>query len=434
MRRAIRSLHMPWFGVVALVLSFAVRGTAAVGQTVQRYPDSVGYDTLKFFSPTDRPWPIPFIYALVGSDTSRVVAHVLIGTLAWGALAWVASRGVRWQRSAFLAVLILGLTPQVIRYDVVILSESLSISFAVLAVASTMYRLAVRSTFAAVWWALSLTLCAMSRPTHLLIVVACLAPVMWRFISSRGKSFNLGSVGLLLLFLSSVFTIQQSQHMSLLNLYTVVSSRVISDDQRFDWFVDRGMPVSEGMRSATGYDYRENLPDEVAAIVQLPTGQQPPSLMRVGGVELAKWLQVNGWRTVGMYLITHPSDTVSHAAHLVNATLNPPNGDFLPLQNGPMIPWAVASTWQMWIIVFGASCALLILQRSTRRYAALLLAMLCTAAVIYVTTVHTSGIEHVRHSSTVAVIIRVLGLMALITALPKKSLTETLDSNDERLS
>ena len=425
---------MPWFGVVALVLSFAVRGIAAVGQTVQRYPDSVGYDTLKFFSPTDRPWPIPFIYALTGSDTSRVVAHVIIGTLAWGSLAWVASRGVRWQRTAFIAVLVLGLTPQVIRYDVVILSESLSISFAVLAVASTMYRLAVRSTFATVWWALSLMLCAMSRPTHALIIVACLAPVMWKFLSSRGKNLNLGSVGLLLLLLSSVFTIQQSQHMSLLNLYTVVSSRVISDDQRFDWFVDRGMPVSDGMRTATGYDYKEDLPGDIAAIVQLPIGQQPPSLMRVGGVELAKWLKDNGWRNVVLYLITHPSDTVSHSARLVNATLNPPNGDFLPLQNGPMIPWAVASTWQMWVIVFAASCALLIVQRSTRRHAALLIGMLCTTTMIYIATVHTSGIEHVRHSSTVAVIIRILGLTALIAALPKKSLTETLDPNDETLS
>ncbi len=434
MRRTLRSLPMPWFGVGAILVSFAVRGSAAWGETAQRYPDSIGYDTLKFFSPTDRPWPIPFIYSLAGSDSHRVVAQVVIGTLAWGALAWVLTTTVKWQRSAFVATLLLGLTPQVIRYDVAILSESLSISFAVLAVASTLHRLRVRSPLATTWWATSLTLCAMSRPTHLIIVVACLVPATWRFIATKGKKLTAGAIGMFALLLFSVFTIQQSQHMSLLNLYTVVSSRVVSDDNRFNWFVERGMPVSGGMRTATGYDYAKDLPGDVASIVQLPEGQQPPSLMRVGGVELARWLQDNGWRTVVMYLITHPSDTMTHATHLANATLNAPNGDFLPLQNGPMIPWIVASTWQMWTLVLFACCLVLFVKRSTRHNAMVLAAMFATTVIIYVVTVHTSGIEHVRHSSTVATMIRILGLAALVGILPKKSLSQTTDEDDGKLS
>ena len=434
MRRAFRSLPMPWFGVVAILVSFTVRGSAAWGETAQRYPDSIGYDTLKFFSPTDRPWPIPFIYSLTGSDSYRVVAQVVIGTLAWGALAWVLATYVKWQRSAFVATLLLGLTPQVIRYDVAILSESLSISFAVLAVASTLHRLRVRSPLATTWWATSLTLCAMSRPTHLIIVVACLVPVAWRFMATKGKSLTAGSIGMFALLLFGVFTIQQSQHMSLLNLYTVVSSRVVSEDGRFNWFVERGMPVSDGTRTATGYDYANDLPQDVASIVQLPEGQQPPSLMRVGGVQLARWLQDNGWRTVVMYLITHPSDTLTHASNLANATLNAPNGDFLPLQNGPMIPWSLAGTWQMWTLVLFACCGVLLVKRSTRQYASVLLAMFITTVMIYLATVHTSGIEHVRHSSTVAAIIRVLGLAALTGILPKKSISQIVDEDDERHS
>lgn len=434
MRRTLRSLPMPWFGVGAILVSFAVRGSAAWGETAQRYPDSIGYDTLKFFSPTDRPWPIPFIYSLAGSDSHRVVAQVVIGTLAWGALAWVLTTTAKWQRSAFVATLLLGLTPQVIRYDVAILSESLSISFAVLAVASTLHRLRVRSPLATTWWATSLTLCAMSRPTHLIIVVACLVPATWRFIVTKGKKLTAGAIGMFALLLFSVFTIQQSQHMSLLNLYTVVSSRVVSDDNRFNWFVERGMPVSGGMRTATGYDYAKDLPGDVASIVQLPEGQQPPSLMRVGGVELARWLQDNGWRTVVMYLITHPGDTLTHASNLANATLNAPNGDFLPLQNGPMIPWSVASTWQMWTLVLFACCVVLFVKRSTRHNAMVLAAMFATTVIIYVVTVHTSGIEHVRHSSTVATMIRILGLAALVGILPKKSLSQTTDEDDVKRS
>jgi hypothetical protein len=425
---------MPWFGVVAILVSFAVRGSAAWGETAQRYPDSIGYDTLKFFSPTDRPWPIPFIYAIAGSDSHRVVAQIVIGTFAWGALAWVLASTVKWQRSVFVATLLLGLTPQVIRYDVAILSESLSISFTVLAVASTLHRLRVRSALSTTWWATSLTLCVMSRPTHLFIVVACLVPVTWRFMATKGKNLTAGAIGILVLLLFSVFTIQQSQHMSLLNLYTVVSSRVITDDSRFNWFVEHGMPVSDGMRTATGYDYANDLPTNVASIVQLPEGQQPPSLMRVGGVELATWLQDNGWRTVVMYLITHPSDTLTHVANLANATLNAPNGDFLPLQNGPMIPWTLASTWQVWTLILITSCGVSLVKRSSRQHAIVLLAMFLTTMIVYATTVHTSGIEHVRHSSTVAAIIRVLGLVALVGILPKKSLSQIVDEDDEKPS
>ena len=434
MRRTLRSLPMPWFGVGAILVSFAIRGSAAWGETAQRYPDSIGYDTLKFFSPTDRPWPIPFIYSLAGSDSYRVVAQVVIGAFAWGALAWVLTTTVKWQRSAFVATLLLGLTPQVIRYDVAILSESLSISFVVLAIASTLHRLRVRSPLATTWWATSLTLCAISRPTHLIIVVACLVPVTWRFIATKGKNLTVGAIGMFALLLFGVFTIQQSQHMSLLNLYTVFSSRVVSDDNRFNWFVEHGMPVSAGMRTATGYDYAKDLPADVASIVQLPEGQQPPSLMRVGGVELATWLQDNGWRTVVKYLITHPSDTLTHASNLANATLNAPNGDFLPLQNGPMIPWSFAGTWQMWTLILFSCCGVLFVKRATRQYAIVLTSMFVTTVIIYVVTVHTSGIEHVRHSSTVAVMIRILGLVALVGILPMKSLSQTTDEDDGKRS
>lgn len=431
MRRVLHPLQMQWFAISALVVSFVVRGNAAFGQTAQRYPDSVGYDTFSFFSRTDRPWPIPLIFSLAGSDTSRIIVHVVLGTLAWGALAWVLSRSLRWRRTAFTATLLLGLSPQIIRYDVAILSESLSITFVVMTIASTLYRLEVRTSAATLWWAGSLTFCVLSRPTHLLIALVCAAPVMWKFVGTRGKSLTVGGVGLIALVLVGAFTVQQSQHMSLLNLYTVVSSRVISDDERFEWFTNNGMPNIEGMRTATGYDYVDDLPRDVAVIVNLPTGQQPPSLMRAGGPDLATWLQDNGWRTVAKYLVTHPSDTLRHAQLLADGSLTPPNGDFLPLKNGPMIPWAFFLSWQMWTMVLIASCVVLSLRRSTRRVALVVASMFATTVLVYLATVHTSGIEHVRHSASVAASVRVLGLCALLALFPRRQLSPLLDENDE---
>lgn len=422
---------MPWFGVVVSAVAFVIRGVAALSQPAQRYPDSAGYDSFSFLSHTSRPWPIPFIYSLAGSDTSRVVVQVVVGTLAWASLAWVLSRPSKWQRTVFIATMTFGLSPQIIRYDVAILSESLSISLAVLAIAATLYRSAVQSTAATTWWAISLTLCVLSRPAHLLIPAMCVIPVVWRFLASRGKTLSATGVGFIALLMVGAFTVQQSQSLSLLNLYTVVSSRVITDDQRFDWFVDQGMPNVAGMRQANGYDYVEQLPPEVAKIVALPIGQQPPTLMRVGGVELAKWLTDNGWKTVAKYLVFHPGDTLQHARLLAEPTLNAPNGDFLPLQNGPMLPWGIFGHWQLWTLIFIASFVILLARPNSRKQSLLLLFMCVMTCLIYLATVHTSGIEHVRHVAPYAAVLRILGLSALLMALPRRSLSETLETADE---
>lgn len=425
MQRALMSLRMPWFGIFASAIALIIRASAALGQSAQRYPDSVGYDSFSFISRTDRPWPIPMIYSLAGSDSSRVVTQVVVGTFVWAVLAWVLSRTVAWQRTAFLMTMILGLTPQVIRYDVAILGESLSISLAVLAIASTVYRYSVRSRFASIWWSISLAVCVLSRPVHLLIPAVCAVPIVWRFVSSRGKSLSGMSIGCIALLMLGFFTIQQSTSMSILNLYTVVSSRVLTDDHRFEWFTNHGMPDISGMREATGYDYKQQLPADVASVVDLPLDQQPPSLMRVGGVELAMWMKDNGWWTVAKYLILNPSDTFRHAQQLADPTLNAPNGDFLPLKNGPMIPWVVFMTWQLWTLVLVTCCGILFAKKKTRSQAILFLNMFGITALVYIATIHSSGIEHVRHVAVCAIIIRVLGLASLIAILPKQTINET---------
>lgn len=421
---------MPWFGLVALVGYITIRAIASIGQIAQRYPDSVGYESFSFLSRTDRAWPIPLVFSLAGSDTTRIVVHIVAGTLAWGALAWVLSQSLAWRRSAFAVTLFLGLAPQVIRYDVAILSESLSITFVVMAIAATLYKLRTPTSVATMWWASSLTVCVLARPTHLLIVVICVIPVVWKLVMTRGKSLTTGGIGLIALLMMALFTLQQSPHMSVLNLYTVLSSRVITDDQRFDWFVDQGMPNTPEMRTATGYDYAEQLSPDLAAIIDLPNGQQPPALMRAGGVELATWAYDDGWRTVAKYLVLHPWDTVSHAQLLIDESLAPPNGDFLPLTNGPMLPWALFLPWQAWAIAIIASCTALALKQSTRKTAVVILAMAATTFVIYLATVHTSGIEHVRHSVPPAIALRVLGLAAILSILPKRAPTEVLDESE----
>lgn len=426
-------LRMPWFAVTAAAVALIVRAMASVSQNAVRYPDSVGYDTVKFFTHTDRPWPIPFVFSLAGSDSLRIVFQVLLGTAAWVFLAGVLSSISRFPRTAFASTLLLGVSPQIIRYDVAILSESLSITFAVTALAATLYRLHTRTMVSNVMWGTALTLCVLSRPTHLVVVIVCLVPSTIAFVHARARKITMTTLALLALFGAGIVSLRTTSHVSLLNMYTVISSRVISDDDRFAWFVERGMPNIPNMRTATGYDYAEELPADVAAVVQLPVAQQPPQLMRVGGVQLATWLKNNGWREWARYLITHPSDAFAHAKQLAGPTLNPPNGDFLPLKNGAMIPQSIFLTWQLWTMLSGVALLAGFLRPKTRPTSQLLVACMLTTWSIYFITVHTSGIEHVRHAVTVSAMIRILGLASLLTLWPQsRSIASPDELDDER--
>ena len=411
-----------------LVVGAAVllaRSAAALGRPAARYPDSIGYETFTLLGVSDRPWPVTMMFALFESDGARITVHVVLGTLAWMWLARELSGLTRWSRTAVLVTAAVSLSPQIIRYDVAMLSESLTVSYAVAAVAATV-RLCTRpSTASRVVWMVALALCAFSRPTHLLLVGACLVPHVIGFVRSRGRSLQWTGAALAVLLGVGLVQLNNASHMSLLNLYTVVSGRVLTDDRRFEWFVDRGMPEVPGMRNATGYDYAGDLPADVSEIVRLPEGQQPPSLMRAGGVEVATWLEENGWRTLVWYLATHPKDTLVHARDLLDGTLSPANGDFLPLDNGPMFPWSVFGPWQASAAVIAAAVALSRLRGRPRRLTMAIVAMTTVLAVVQLATVHTSGIEHVRHSVTNAAVLRALAVAALVHAfLPRRVIEE----------
>lgn len=421
MRRIVPVFSETKLFILTAVASLFLRSLASLGRPIARFPDTDGYESLQLTGNIDRLWPVPLMYTLVQSDIARVILHVAVGTGAWLWLAIVVSRITRWPRISFIVVVLLGLSPEVIRYDLAILSESLGISFAVFAFAMSI-QLAMSPT-RRTWfiWFLSIGLCAMTRPTHLLILVVILLPHIARCIGSKGRKIPLTMVGLFMLFMVGVVQVQANSSTSLLNFYTVLAERIVTDDNKYQWFVDRGMPDIAGTKEAWGYDYPSDLPPEVSAIVQLPTGQFPPKLMRVGGQELAQWATDKGWSTYLRYVVTHPADTASRLTSLTDSTLSPPNGDFLPLDNGPMLPAIAFGAWQLWGAVFVVATTLMFLRSSNHRLPALFIALGIIMVMIYGASTLTSGIEHPRHAVTVAVMVRVAGLTAILSALPRTS-------------
>lgn len=427
MRRLSQLMRTPVFTPLVIVIAFFIRASASLGRPIARFPDSLGYETFHLFGSVDRFWPIPFLYSIVTTDTGRVLLHVVIGSSAWAWCALVLSGRSNYPRVILATVLLLGLSPQIVRYDLAILSESLGLSFMVLAVTATINLLRRRSPLSLGMWLVAISLCANTRPVQLFVLIVALAIPLLKFVASRGRKISTSTAVLLFVLLAGFLQLRGNANTSTLNFYTVLQERIMLDDARFDWFSNHGMPVVTGMRNASGYDFSGDLPPDVSNIITLPAGQQPPTLMRVGGAELAAWVVDKGWTTYARYLVTHPHDSFSRLTSLTNEALSPPNDDFLPLDNGPMIPRVLFGSWELWSVLGLGSLVLVFLKN--RQECAVLLGLSVAGCGVFGLSMLTSGIEHPRHAVTSAAALRLIALVAIVFALPKANQKAELDES-----
>lgn len=413
MRRFLRlpsGVRFVWF---VATLYFVLRGASSYGRPAARFPDTLGYESLVFHGANDRFWPVPLAFRFAQTMGARVFLHVVIGTVAWAWLAIVLSRSSRFPRAVMSIVLITGLVPQVVRWDLAILSESIGISLAVAAVAATVWAARSPSMTSRLSWFAVVIPCAMVRPGHLVVLAVCTVGALTIVATSRGRRMVAASLILVAASTWGWSLLAGNRPTSELNLYTVLAERVVTNDATYAWFVSHGMPDIPGMRTAEGYDFTGDLPPDLATFVNLPEGQQPPALVRAGGLELATWIRAHGWRTFARWTITHPSENWSRIASLASTTLDPPNDDFLPLEPRTLVPRALFRGWWLWIIAGVAALAVGFARPGGSRSARALVAMAFTTAAVWALALLASGIEHQRHAATVAVVVRVIALAAL---------------------
>lgn len=403
------------FTGVAVLAYATLRTFAAFGRTGATFPDSLGYQTLSFAGNADRLWPVPLVYTIAHSMGARIAVQVLAGVAAWAWLAHVLTRRSLYPRAVAVSVLTLGLVPQVVRYDLAILSESLSVSLSVATVAATLDMVDRPSASTRTVWLVLLAAMSMVRPVHVPVLVACAVAFVLTALSAH-RSRIMAAV-LVVLSLWGVLLVRANRSTSELNLYTVLAERVITDDSRYSWFVSHGMPDVPGARNAEGYDFNFQLPEELATYVRLPAGQMAPALVRVGGMQLAQWVRHDGWSTYARFVAGHTSDTWRRITSLTPGVLDPPNDDFLPLESRTVAPRWLAGHLAVWAVVGLTALVALFARREGEARAKAIAAMGGCAILVHVATLLTSGIEHERHSVTVAVVLRVLVLAAVASML-----------------
>jgi len=293
LRRWARDARLDWV-TGGLVVTFVVlRLVATIGRAIAVFNDTESYFDFRLWGSVRFPVVTAF-YALVGDHRAITTLQAVVGVLAWSAAAIVAASVLerRAVRYGFVAVVLaLGLTPPVTTLDAALLSESVAISLTVLLVAAVL-RFACRPTRSMAIGVLVVgVVWALARQNHAFLLVGA-AVVLAALGAGRGDrrlAWPLAG-GLLAVALLGVALASSTTQIQEYNTAQILVRRVLPDDAREQWFLDRGMPANGDALLLPPYENRFGDP---AVELQEDPGFGP-------------WLRDRFPRTYARYLATHP--------------------------------------------------------------------------------------------------------------------------------
>ncbi|MBX3048999.1 MAG: hypothetical protein KIT46_01705 [Anaerolineales bacterium] len=263
-------------------------------------PDS-GYQITNISSPGDQLHP-PLVWQ---PGFERITTlQAMVATLAWVALAWAVFRSIETPPLQYLAaglVLLFGLSPQVVEWDYVMLSEPLAISLlvALLAVSIELMRTlgaakpagrGKRLALGALWLLITV-LWVFARDTNNYMlpafVAALIAMRFWQPDRSQLPTAALAGLGLalVLLFVTASSLAQQSGRW-INPFFNNLLDRVLPVAEHRAFFEARGLPVSEELLAEVGGNLTEL------------------SLFNLS--DLVRWTEQNGTQSYMAFLASHP--------------------------------------------------------------------------------------------------------------------------------
>ena len=235
-------MRLRWIVVGGAVL----RLVAVVGVTPTVYVDSGEYQGVALLGGRRRPWTVPLLPAVVGDGAARVLAHAVLGVVAWAALAYAVAETLQHPRvrtAAVAAVMAMGAVAPIANYDATITSESVAVSLAVLLFAAVL-RLARLPTVGRAVAVLAVAVpFAFTRNDHPYIVGLLAAVTAVLAVRRKPQAWAVVSVGLIAVAAWSLYAAGRNDEIARYNLALVVANRVLPDAAATDFFVDRGMPV-----------------------------------------------------------------------------------------------------------------------------------------------------------------------------------------------
>jgi hypothetical protein len=249
---------------------------------------------------------VPLLLKLTGENFLTFVhVQIWVSIACWGFLAFAAGRCVEpgWRRFvASGSLLAFALTRPVSQWDRQILSESMSLSFLALAMATSLLYARRRTWPRAAAVVVAATAWIACRDTHALLVgLAGIGAFAVAFVFSWRREFDARSLslGLALLVVAGLgqFSADHGDR-EVLPLADVFAVRILPFPERLDWFADRGMPQADRLRSLAQSARQQS---DTGAVVIDAYGSNQPALRAY-----YRWLGGAGQRLYIEYLATHP--------------------------------------------------------------------------------------------------------------------------------
>ena len=400
----------------ALVWVYLLFRLGSYPRSVSRCTDTRTYEHVAGLSLWDwrfyageRGFTVPLFLKLVHGPDWQGQAQLAISIVSWLVLAAVVARSVRnaWLRvAAFAVVLAFSLTTQVVLWDAILMSESLTLSLTALLLAAWIQLVrAPRPLWVAAVLACSL-LWVFARDTNAYVVLAVAALVAVTLLRNDHRRLKLAlAVGCCAIFALDYGSAEAGKRW-LQPMKDVVTYRVIPNRSLRHYFVARGL------------DLHSNYPESA-------------------------WLRHDARSVYVRYLVTHPVYTLAqpfhgrqkalfstpgNAASLIDPNVLPCSGDlhrqFLPLP-APLVkvffPRGVALVLGLTLGVLVAAGVVFRVAGADRAWLVPLGALLTVYPHLLVVW-HQSGLEVDRHAFEAAALLR-LGVFLLAVFVLDRALT-----------
>ena len=324
---------------------------------------------------------VPLFLKLAGGYGGYGIAQAVVGTLAWGFLAWTASTLVPsgWKRLAFtVGVLGFATAPLVVQWDWSVLSESPSLSALAVLLACglllvrrfTWVRLGGLTIAAAVYVGLrDADIWNIGLIGFVFLAVGGAATIRGgameaeRFVESirstvrrqwrrtRGQ-IALGGALCGVALLAGIAA--NASHRNVLNVEEAFSVRVFPYPDRVAWFESHGMPEGQSIDTLA----RET-PHPLSGSAQKVT----PNLTDPSWRPLKAWFAQEGLTTYGIFLVTHPGYVLTAPFQTPPLTYNNASGDlsfYIPVNHLVLKPFGTAFTPDKIVVIVLAVCSLLV--------------------------------------------------------------------------
>lgn len=420
--RSWRSHPEWWLFALLGAIYVVVRVTAFSGVTSVAYRDSESYLDVAGqsllsadFWAGARPWTVPLLYKLLpGDDSARTIGQLVLSLAGWGALAGAVARVLRPRALsvlAFGAVLAFSLSFAVIRWDVLVLSESVSISLTA-AVAAAWLELLRAPRRAGVLAVLVLDLLwVFSRDSNAYLALAtAVGALIWLARPGpMGRRWPaILALGLIFTFAASVAATGTQEAQLRRNerpLLHVVGRRVLINPRERAFFLDHGMP------RPTAIVLRHR---KILAAIGDTIPSDPPTDAYL------RWVREHGRSTLARYLIAHPGATLRPLVKFRKRLLGGVTQGYRSPDARMALPEPVASALYphrvhsvlRWLMVTTVLTLLVALAGGASRMwlvpAGLIVLQLPHALLVY----HGDTLEIPRHAILMAIMLR-LGILML---------------------